>query len=513
MPFEGDLYPRLFEAAPDPTLVVDGQGRILLANPRTESVLGWPPEELAGRLIEDLVPGDRRPGHVEKRDGYLAAPTERALGQAMPVQALRRDGGLVDAEIALTPLIIEGVTRIIATIRDVSQRRRLEEQLRHAQKMDALGRMAGGIAHDFNNVLTALRFHLSFLREGLLDEVGEGHWAIQELDDSAAAVGRGGELTTQLLTMARQRAIRDRVVEADEVVRGLERMLVRVLGKQVSLEVSSGAPGLLVRIDPSELEQVLVNLAINARDAMPDGGRLSLTTRACPPTADEGGAAGNGDPGGAWEVEVVDDGAGMDAPVRVRAFDPFFTTKAEGRGTGLGLAMCYGIVRQAGGEIELESTPGAGTTVRVRLPRSAGARPAPERRRLTLEIPGGGETILFIEDDPGIRRAASRTLRRKGYQVLTAASVAEARQVWDEAYPIHLVLTDRTLPDGRGDDLACWMVAERPGLGVLVVSGYAQGPGTTSGNGRECEFPWLDKPYSAAELVGAVREVLDFIED
>jgi signal transduction histidine kinase len=380
-----------------------------------------------------------------------------------------------------------------------------EERLRQAQKMEAIGRLAGGVAHDFNNLLTAIVGH----GELLLRRLGEDPLAHEVAEIHEAAL-RAASLTKQLLAFSRRQVLEPHVIDLNEVVGGVERMLRRLIGENIELALRPAAALGSVRADPGQIEQVVMNLVLNARDAMRAGGRITIETANADLAGGEpGGRAGL--PAGRYVVVAVSDtGCGMDRETLSHLFEPYFTTKALGRGTGLGLATAYGIVRQSGGDIFVYSEPGRGTTVKVYLPRvDAPPEPLPEPASLVADARGGTETVLLVEDEEAVRHLARAVLERSGYRVLEARDGAEALALAGaHGGPVHLVLTDVVLPGMSGPEVAAGVAALRPGVRPLYMSGYTEGALLNQAmvNG---EAPLLDKPFSPATLVRKVREVLD----
>ncbi|HEU0055114.1 MAG TPA: ATP-binding protein, partial [Longimicrobium sp.] len=391
---------------------------------------------------------------------------------------------------------------VITTSRDVTERTMTERKLAQAQRMEAVGRLAGGIAHDFNNLLTVIGGNVQLL---LADARGAPGAELREIDE---AVARAAKLTRQLLAYSRQQVLQPQVLDLNAVVADTERMLRRLIGEDVEL-VTALEPELApVKADRGQLEQVLLNLAVNARDAMPAGGRLTLTTantvfdgrgRDLSPLCRAGAPA--------VALTVADTGIGMTPEVLEHIFEPFFTTKPVGEGTGLGLATVHGIVEQSGGLVWVESVPGEGASFRVLLPATIGERAAEPRGEKATA--GAGETVLLVEDDPAVRRLVRRALEQQRYTVLTASDGAEAQRVASE-FPgrIHLLLTDVVMPGGSGPAVARALLEDRPDLRVLYMSGY---PGSTlSRYGLEgTGHAWLDKPFSPAQLANRIRQVLD----
>ncbi len=395
---------------------------------------------------------------------------------------------------------------------EVTERRRAEAekdqlhtQLHQSQKMEAVGQLAGGIAHDFNNLLSVILGHA----EMAIDGTAHGHPLRRDLEEIHTAGSRAATLTRQLLAFSRKQVLQPSLLDLNEVTAHLETMLKRLIGEHIELR-HVGAPDLgLTKADRSQVEQVLMNLVVNARDAMPEGGRLTIETSNADLDADAAAALGVPAPGPYVKLSVTDTGHGMDNATRARVFEPFFTTKDQGKGTGLGLSMVYGIVKQSGGATSVTSAPGQGARFEIVLPRHA-ADETPVARAVDVDhLPGGCETILVVEDEAAVRRIAERVLAAAGYHVLTAANGEEALGV-SGATPgvIHLLLTDVVMPQMSGGELARLLVARRQGLKVLFMSGYAEDAIARHGVVAD-GTPLVGKPFSAAHLVRKVREVLD----
>jgi two-component system cell cycle sensor histidine kinase/response regulator CckA len=390
---------------------------------------------------------------------------------------------------------------LIGVAQDVSEQRRMARQLVQSQRMEAIGNLAGGIAHDFNNLLTGMLGYLKFIRREL-----KGSPLLEDVDQVDRAAQRAASLTSQLLSYARRQMVVPIEVDLTATVAGLEPMIRRLVGEDVEVRTELQPDLGLTRVDAGQIEQVLLNLVANARDAMPRGGTLRIATRRVEnwrPRDDPDAA-----PGAYVGVDVGDTGVGMTAEVLARAFEPFFTTKPVGAGTGLGLAMCYGIVKQSGGHIEVESEPGRGSRFTVLLPHEPG-RASPH--------PGGGhseptargrETVLLVEDDPVVRELSGRMLGERGYSVLTASNAAEAYQCAERHDGrIHLLLTDVVMPGGNGLELADHLTARYPGLPVLFMSGYTADVVLRQGVVQE-SVAFLTKPFTEEQLAQAVRRAL-----
>src|SRR5450432_407347 len=379
--------------------------------------------------------------------------------------------------------------RMTGTSMDTSRRHELEEQLLHSQRMEATGRLAGGIAHDFNNLLTVIMSYSELGRFALTPT----HPSFEALEQISAAAQRAAALTRQLLIFARKEVVDPKVIDVNHLVENVAKLLRRVVGEDIIVALDIAGEPAPVTMDPVQCEQLLMNLAVNARDAMPGGGSLTITTEQSPEHV---------------RISVKDSGIGMPEHVQARAFEPFFTTKDAGKGTGLGLSTCLAIVRRAGGMIRIESAPGAGTAFHVQLPRArvdVEAEP-PERPAI---MPRGDETVLLIEDDAIVRQLTARILRQQGYNVLVATQADEALQLAaDHATRIDLFLSDVVMPGASGPSVIEQLSAGRPRAKVLFVSGYP-GDDISLRGINETRFPFLAKPYSSEQLAQRVRQVLD----
>jgi len=452
-------------------------------------------DALVGWVSERIDPESPKMALVDMRRFY-AGRSERYNAE---IRLRRKNGSWVD--VAVFARAVErdekgAARRIAGVVLDLSARKHLEAQLRQAQKMEAVGRLAGGIAHDFNNLLTAILSFGSFAREALAAEDPVG----LDIDEILKAGQRAQALTSQLLAFSRRKPVAPRVLNVNEVVEGTQRILRRLLGEDVQVVVQAGTDLGNVRIDPDALEQVLLNLAVNARDAMPGGGTLTIRTSNV--TVDPMNSVAPGEYVG---IEAIDTGTGMDAATQAQIFEPFFTTKEQGRGTGLGLATCYGIVHQAGGFISVDSTLGKGTTFHVLLPRIAEQA---ERRHQVRDPENilGNEVILIAEDDEQVRKIAARSLSLLGYTVIEAADGEEAlNQYQRRDVGIDLLLTDIVMPRLGGKALAERLRAVRPTLPILFMTGH-----TTLGTVfDDPESEVLEKPFTPRALAQKVRRLLD----
>src|SRR6266851_3828394 len=419
----------------------------------------------------------------------------------------RKDGSLLNVQ--LSGRAVRNAARQIeyyeAFVRDVTEQRRLQQQLVQAQKMEAVGRLAGGIAHDFNNLLTAILGSADLALDSLTAGVPER----EEIEEIRKAALRAADLTRQLLAFSRQQVIAPTVLNPNDVVATVDKLLRRLLGEDVELRVVLASDLAAVKVDPSQLEQVVLNLAVNARDAMPNGGKLTIETQNVELNQEYVRGHLSAQPGSYVMLAVSDTGVGMDAATQARIFEPFFTTKEKGKGTGLGLATVYGIVKQSGGWIWVYSEPGQGTTFKVYLPRvtepAAPAAPSPARPVSVR----GSETILVVEDEEVIRNLVQKVLKANGYTVLVAGTGSDAERVAGaHAGPIHLLMTDVVLPGLNGREVARRLVAQRAGIRVLFLSGYTDDAIVHHGV-LDPGVAFLQKPFSPAVLGRKVREVLD----
>jgi PAS domain S-box-containing protein len=492
-----ERFRSMANALPVNVRIADARQRLVFANEAYLSFEGTTLEEAIGsRIADDQVhPDDRERLYAALRDA-----SRRRAPLEIEFRARRADGEWRSLLAHNVPQLSASgaVIGYIGSAHDVTEHRRLEEQLREAQKMEAVGRLAGGIAHDFNNILTAIVGHAECSRLELL----EGRLPFAEIEGIERAAQRASGLTRQLLAFARRQVIEPRVVDLNPLLVGLEAMLRRLLPESVALEIAPASRAFPIRVDPSQLEQVLVNLAVNACDAMPAGGTLRIEASECVAPGSLGNAA--------WAVlSVADTGSGMDAETAARAFEPFFTTKEVGQGTGLGLATCYGIVRQAGGEISLRSALGRGTVVEVRIPLVDEDPASASGRAGAVEDGGGRETILLVEDEAGVRELCARTLRRLGYAVLVASDGADALAALDKLPrpEVDLLVTDMVMPHASGAEVAARVRAAYPAARVLYISGYSDALMDGAAGRRGGAF--LAKPFTPRELAAAVRRALD----
>ena len=497
-----EYFKSLIEQAMDIIAVLDADGAVRYASPSVLPLLGYGAEELVGQHIFDLVhPDDVGPALRVFAEGVA---TGRG-GRLLELQVRHKDGTYRSLEAIGRYLLDDPVVRgVVINARDVTERRSLERQLLQAQKMEAVGRLAGGIAHDFNNVLTAIFGYADLLTE----EFPAGSPARQDLEEIRKAATRASALTRQLLAFSRQQVLAPVVLSVNDLVDDVGKMLRRLVGEDVELRLILARDAGNVRADSGQLQQVIMNLVVNARDAMPTGGKLVIETADAELTEQYAELHQAVIPGRYVMLAVSDTGVGMDAQTKARIFEPFFTTKEKGKGTGLGLSTVYGIVKQSGGYVWVYSEPGHGTTFKLYLPRvDAPAEPqAPPRETATLT---GTETILLAEDDEILRPLTKGLLTKLGYTVLDAKSAEQALAVAGARQgPIHLLVADVVMPGASGRELARRLAQSRPETRVLYVSGYTDDAIVHHGM-LEPGLKFLQKPFTPAALARKVREVLD----
>jgi PAS domain S-box-containing protein len=519
-----DRFIALLEAAPDAMICAAQDGRIALVNAQAERLFGYPRDELIGQPVEILVPDGAREIHPSHRAGYSIAPQPRPMGADMQLAGRRRDGSTFPAEISLSAIETDEGILVTAAVRDVTERLesqaererlltqaerdRLERQMHQSQRLESLGQLAGGVAHDFNNLLGVIANYAAFVSEQLADPAATLNLA--EIRDDITQVERAAEraasLTHQLLAFARQEVIQPRALNLSDVVNGVEQLLLRTLGEHVELITDLAGQLSPVLADPGQIEQVLVNLAVNARDAMPQGGKLTIQTGMADvgePAATQLGLA----PAQYVTLKVSDTGTGIPAHILDRVCEPFFSTKPKGEGSGLGLATVYGIITQAGGQLRIYSDAGLGTTFAAYLPattqqaaRNGPAAATPQR--------GHGERVLVVEDEPAMREVTRRLMARNGYQVTAVAGGQEALAALTHRLGhVEVLLTDVIMPHMQGKELAAKVLALHPGTRVVFMSGYTQGLLSAQGV-LAPGVHLIEKPFSEASLLAKLHEVL-----
>jgi PAS domain S-box-containing protein len=501
------LIATVLDTVVDGLITIDRQGIIQSYNKACISLFGYAPEEVVGQNVRILMPEPYHSEHDGYIKSYLDTGVAKIIGIGREVMGRRKDGSTFPMELAVGQSPQGGNHAFVGIIRDVTERREAEkqrEQLRQSQKMEAVGQLTGGLAHDFNNLLAIIIGNLDMLRE-LRAEDPVTDELVRDALESAL---RGADLTRRLLAFARRQPLQPERADINEVIGAIVRLLTRTLGENITIELSLSPHVWPVQIDRAQFEAVIANLATNARDAMPRGGALLIDTRNTHLDAAYVAAHTDVAAGDYVAVEVSDSGTGMPPDILSRIFEPFFTTKEQGKGTGLGLSMVFGFMKQSGGHITVYSEEGNGTTFRLYLPRLDELAAAQEERSEEPASRGGSETVLVVEDNPGLRRIVVRQLSEAGYHVLEAPDAEAAMAIIDTLEPIHLLLTDVVMPgemDGR--DLARVAVLRRPLLRTLLTSGFpdARWGGSTSRTGGRL----LSKPYRKEELRRAVREALD----
>ncbi|MEN5082862.1 PAS domain S-box protein [Bosea sp. TWI1241] len=497
----------ILETVPEAMVVIDARGIVLSFSKAAEALFGHASAEICGRNVSMLMPNPDRDRHDDYIRRYMTTGERRIIGFGRIVTGLKKDGSTFPMELAIGEAYTDGQPLFTGFIRDLTSRHKMEEELRQAQKMEAVGQLTGGIAHDFNNLLTVISGNLEMIERRLQDER-----LLTLLREAQEAAEDGAKLTGQLLAFGRRQALNAKLSDIGGLVSTFAELLRRTVGEAIELRTVVTGAGNNALVDTTQLQNALLNLTLNARDAMPRGGRLTIEISRVRLDADYARMYPQVRIGDYVLVSVSDTGVGMSPEVRQRAFEPFFTTKGVGAGTGLGLSMVYGFAKQSGGHVQLYSEPGRGTTVRLFLPaatpQAEAAAPAPLPEELPpVPAPRSRELILVVEDDARVRRVAVARLEDEGYRVLEAANGAQALALVEQNPDIALLFTDIVMPGGMlGDELARHVRALRPELPVLFTSGFAE-PEIA---GRELnQGGWLKKPYTARDLAVRLRQLLD----
>ena len=497
-----DTLRAVIDAAPVAVTLIDLQGNIKLWNAEAERLFGWSAEEIMGRPIP-IIP----PGHMEEHEGFRRGVRRGAPVVGRVVSRMQKDGSTVEVRLYTAAVRdVEGrVSGLLGILADISKERRLEEQLRQAAKMEAVGQLAGGVAHDFNNLLTAIVGHAELLLAGRQDKA-----SIQRHGGHViTAAERAAALTQQLLAFARRQVLEPRRLDLDAVVDETVPMLRRLIDANISLQVRGTAGLGTIIADPVQIQQVLINLAVNARDAMPRGGALVIETANVDLDQAHAQAHDSGGMGRHIRLTVRDNGSGIDEGIRSQVFEPFFTTKPAGAGTGLGLATVYGVVSQSGGHIGLDSEIGRGTAFHVYFPAVEGAaEPVIQAATRAVYETEMGSQVLVVEDEPSVRELVCETLREAGHRVLEAKSAEQALSMLEGVErPPDLLFSDIRLPEMSGTDLALQLRRRWPAMPVLLTSGYVDREDTWFGQG-ETRLPLLRKPFQPAALRARIAELL-----
>jgi PAS domain S-box-containing protein len=489
----------------DSIVVIDDTGIVQSANPATEAIFGYSAGELVGRNIKVVMPEEVACTHDGCLSAYKRTAVRKVIGIGREVTGKRKDGSTFPLDLSVAEWHDAAGRRFYTGImRDISERKKTEEALSHAQRLDAVGRLAGGVAHDMNNLLAVIAGNLEIAEQRTQDQETR-----QLIRRAMEAVEAGTSFNRRLLSLAQRRKLAPHRLALNARVEHMVELIERTLGEDVELHARLAEDLWDVHCDPGEFDSALVNLAINARDAMPEGGRLEIAARNVALDANASRLHPDARPGFFVGVSVIDTGTGMTPEVLKRAIDPFFTTKEPGKGTGLGLSSLHSFVRQSGGFVTLASEPGKGTIVNFYLPRASN-EPATEHAASVEEIPqGDGELILVVEDDDPVREITLKRLESLGYAVAEARSAPEAIKLLESGEPIDLVFSDVVMP-GRmtGYDLARWIAAMKPNIKVVLTTGYNDGDAKADASPVGVKIPVLDKPYSREKLAQTMRRAL-----
>jgi hypothetical protein len=497
-----ERFSAILDSMVDGVIVLDGDGLVTLFNPAAERIF----QRLAGQVLQRSVQGLFSPDDWPKYTDYLAHHLGQHPPKVIEVNTLRADGSLLPIDLAVSQIIRGGTVVLIVIVRDISEQKQLEAQYRQAQKMEAIGRLAGGIAHDFNNLMQAILGYSNLLDRRL--PLGDpNHETVGHIQKSLA---HASSLTRQLLAFSRKQVLRPKLLSLNGVVAEMTHLLQRTLGETIQLKMTLAEPVPSIRADPGQMEQLILNLAINARDAMPQGGVLSIETSNVTLTEPKTFSSGLLPAGSYALLSVSDTGCGMSPEVLAHLFEPFFTTKPSGKGTGLGLANVYGVVKQTGGEVTVTTAVGWGTTFLIYLPRFQGR---PDEEESTQILPpthsGGTETVLLVEDEELVRMMLVEVLKSDGYTVLDARHGADALTLAEQfTGPIDMLVTDLTMPGFSGSELARRLAEKRPGMRVLFISGYTDQE-VAKWDKLNQPVHFLQKPFHPDAFLAKTRQILD----
>jgi len=497
----------LLDAAIDGIITIDDQGNIETFNPAAEKLFFYKSKEVIGRNIKMLIPhkwAAKHDGYIER---YLKTGKKRIIGIGRDLEALRKDGTVFPIHLSVGEYAVGGIRYFVGIIHDQSARKKTENALFNSQKMEAIGQLTGGIAHDFNNLLTVITGNLELLEMQL-----DSDTQLDFLKEAEEAANLGAELTHRLLTFARRGVLEPVELDLNKLIKNLVQLLKRTLGANINLRTSLAKDLWVALADQGQVGSALINLAINARDAMPDGGNLVIETRnetidSCYAEQEIGLL-----PGEYIRISIIDSGEGMSQKTLQKVFEPFFTTKPAGKGTGLGLSMVYGFAKQSGGHITIYSEENIGTTVSLYLPRQANDMAVKtQNRELSDSAPsvGGKETILVVEDDPRVRKLTIKRLKALGYELLSAEDGKKAKSLLKKRADIQLVFTDLVMPGGvSGYQLPEFVSRQYPSIKLLLTSGFAEEL-ISNTELEKSRFQLLRKPYSQSSLAAAIRNALE----
>jgi two-component system, cell cycle sensor histidine kinase and response regulator CckA len=506
---QSDRNRLILETATDAFIGMDSDGAITAWNPQAELAFGWTASEVVGRRWYDIViPSEYRHLHARGMEHFLAAARGSILNRKIELVASRRDGREFPVEATIWSVRMGNFYSFNALVHDITERQKLEEQLRQSQKMEAIGVLAGGLAHDFNNMLTVIIGY----SEMILDDDTPPAQTVEKVDQVKKAATHAAALTGQLLAFGRRQLVQRRVLDVNAIVESNSKIFRQSIGEDIELITALDVGLGFIKADPGQIEQILMNLVVNAKGAMPQGGTIKIETKNI--TLDEPRTAGTpaGNSGSYVMLAVSDTGCGMDASTQARIFEPFFTTKELGKGSGLGLSIIYGIVKQSEGDIRVLSKPGQGTTFEILLPRTEQTM---EKSKLetggdqpiSSTVPLGSGTILVVEDKTVLRQLIGTILEKKGYDALTARDADEALQICERREgEIDLILSDIVMPGMSGPALVEMLRQRNPGMRVLYMSGSAR-EGVVADLAPE--IPFIRKPFRTSDLIGKIREILE----
>jgi hypothetical protein len=499
-----DRLRAILNSLPDGVVVLDEHGRATLFNPAAEKIFQRKAADVLGHGISELFAEADRPRY----DNYLGRHVGDDQARIIEVNALQPGGALLPIDMAVSEILRGAVLMVIVVVRDISERKRLEEQYRQSQKMEAVGRLAGGIAHDFNNLMQAILGYINLL-DRRLPPGDPNHEAVAQIQKSLA---HASSLTRQLLAFSRKQVLKPKLLSLNSAAADMTHLLQRVLGETIQLKMKLATPPPWIRADPGQMEQLILNLAINARDAMPQGGVLSIETSHLEFPAERAFSSGRLPAGSYALLRISDTGCGMTLEVQAHLFEPFFTTKGTGKGTGLGLCNVYGVVKQSGGEITVETEVGRGTAFNIYLPRLDGSVGEEDSTQIVPTRTRGSETVLLVEDEELVRMMLVEVLKAAGYHVLDARHGADALELAAKYEgPIDLLVTDMTMPGFSGSELARRLSEQRPSMLVLFISGYTE-LDTREWVKLNQPVQYLQKPFHPDAFLTKTRQILDQIK-